>query len=398
MNMLESLRVSWGALTSNRLRSILTMLGVIIGVATVVALVSLGQAAQETIEATVNTVGSNLIRVDTMFGYARLTPEDCDMIVERVPTVTHGSPWVYEYASAKGPRGNKNTLLLGTSHEVPLITTYVLERGRFFDQRETLARHNVAVLGHTVYTDLFGNRQAIGETIALKGQEFTVIGILEKKGTVMGQDADDLILIPYTTAMRMKGTRYTPALVFKARSAEVATVATGHITRILEERFRNLQRPDGDVLRTRPFTVQSQDDMLKIAGAVTGTFTVLLGGIAAVSLLVGGIGIMNIMLVSVTERTREIGIRKAIGARKSDILTQFLVESVILSGTGGMVGLMIGALMARGIGLIGNMNVFVSLSSIIMSFGFACAVGVFFGVYPAVKASTLDPIVALRYE
>jgi putative ABC transport system permease protein len=398
LNILEAVKMSWGALKVNRLRSLLTMLGVIIGVATMVALISLGQAAKTKIEETVTIAGTNMVAVNTYMGYVRLTPEDGEMLLARVPTVSHMSPMVVTYVTAVVGRTKKDTMLAGAASNFLDIMTFTLSEGRYFTQYEVASRQNLAVLGATVYKHFFAGRKAAGETINIRGQVFTVIGVYKGIGSPFGHDEDNCIYIPYTTALRLLGTRYVQTLVFKARSADVAKAAKGHITRILEEKFRNAQRPQDDILRTQPFSVTSQDELLTIISAVTGAFNALLAGIAAVSLVVGGVGIMNIMLVSVTERTREIGIRKAIGARKTDILRQFLVESVILSGTGGAIGLFCGTAFARLVGMFGGLNVIVSPSSIALSFSFACVVGIFFGVYPASKAANLDPIVALRYE
>jgi putative ABC transport system permease protein len=308
------------------------------------------------------------------------------------------SPEVALIGTVKYGRVKHNTYVIGTSKDYFNIVSFPLLGGRIYTSREVQTRQNVAVIGHAIYEKVFMGQPPIGETILVRGEEFTVIGALAPKGTLMGQDVDDLVFVPYTVAQRMLGTRYVKELVFKAKSSEVASIAAGHITRILEDKFRNAQRPVDDMLRQKPFNVMSQDEMLNMLTIITGTFAILLAGIAGVSLVVGGVGIMNIMLVSVTERTREIGIRKAIGARKVDIMRQFLIESVTLSGTGGIIGLVLGAQFALLVGKLGDMIVTISLGSIVLSLSFACAVGVFFGVYPAVRASNLDPIVALRYE
>jgi putative ABC transport system permease protein len=399
MSIVESIKVSLGALASNKLRSILTMLGVIIGVAAVIALVSLGQGTQRSIETQMTRLGTNLITVSTQ-GFARFEPKDMDDLMSRVPTLLSVTPSIRSAVSAKARNDKYDTQITGAAAAYPDIRAYEMSKGRWFDEQEVSARRKVAVLGYTVYKQLFAERDGLGETVNLKGQTFTVIGVAQPKGSGMGQDPDDTIFIPYSTAMRLIGTRWLNSLVFKAQSSEVATAAANHLTRILEEKFRNTNR----MLEKRfgrkidPFRVFSQDELLDTVNQMTGTFTVLLAGIAGVSLLVGGIGIMNIMLVSVTERTREIGIRKAIGAKGMDILTQFLVEAVAISATGGIIGIVLGSEGAVLMGRLNKMSVSVSMTSVIVAFTFAAMVGIVFGVYPAYKASKLDPIVALRYE
>jgi putative ABC transport system permease protein len=399
MNLMESFKVATGALMTNKLRSVLTMLGVIIGVAAVIGLVSLAQGATAQIEAQLTALGSNLIMLNVQ-GFARLVPQDIPPLMERVGTLAYGSPVVGQPVTAKARNTTYDTRFEGVSHEYLQIRNYGMLRGRFIEEQDVASRRKVAVIGYTVYRQLFNEQGAVGETINLKGQTFNVIGICAAKGSSMGQDYDDRIFIPYTSAQRLAGTRYVNNVVFKARSAEVASAAAGHLTRILEEKFRSasrlFQQRTGRTMT--PFNVFSQDELLQSVSEISTIQTALLAGIAGVSLLVGGIGIMNIMLVSVTERTREIGIRKAVGAKRRDVLAQFLVEAVMLSGMGGLIGIALGAWLGKFIGRFGNISVSVSPLAVAVAFSFACAVGVFFGIYPAVKASNLDPIVALRYE
>jgi putative ABC transport system permease protein len=397
MNFFESIKVSYGALAQNKLRSFLTMLGVIIGVGAVIALVSLGRGAQKQVESQITALGSNLITVSAPTS-SRLEPEDMYSILERVPTVSMATPVVAQAVTAKVGTLTYDTRIEGVSPHYAEIRNYSVLQGKFFDEDDLYNRRKVAVLGYTVYQEMFGNRRAIGETINIRGEYFLVIGITAQKGAGMQEDYDDKILIPYTTAQRMFGTRYLSTMVFKANSSEVAPAATSHITRILEDRFRQAERDNRLGMRIEPFRVFSQDQLLDTMSQTTGTFTMLLAGIAAVSLLVGGIGIMNIMLVSVTERTREIGIRKALGATKRDIVMQFLMEALMLSAFGGLVGVLFGTQLASLLGRFGGIPVSVAAEAVAVSFGFASFIGVFFGMYPAVRASNLDPIVALRYE
>lgn len=398
MNLLESIRVSWGALTANRMRSILTMLGVIIGVGAVVTLVTLGQGVQGKIMDTLGSMGSNSIRVDTFMGYARMTAEDGQMVKDKVESLTHYTPWVVAPAVIKRGTTSVDTELHGTARDALDIYSFEVGEGRFFSERETQTRQNVCVLGTTVKNKLFGSRSALGETISVRGEMFTVIGVLKSKGAYMGEDMDNLVFVPYTTAQRMLGTRYVQMLLFKVRSAEDAPAAKTHITRILEVKFRNEQRPKDDIMRRKAFNVMSMDEMLTAINTVTATFTVFLAGIAAISLLVGGVGIMNIMLVSVTERTKEIGIRKAIGAGRGSIMMQFLIEALAISLLGCMFGLALSWGILEAITLFADMSFGMSADIIALAVGFSCAIGLTFGLYPANKAAKKHPIEALRYQ
>jgi len=392
----ESFKISITALLSNKLRSFLTMLGIIIGVAAVIALVSLGQGSQQAVEARMTALGTNLITVNAP-RQARLTDKDVESIFSRVEGLAYESPMVNQQVTAKARNLTYDTTLTGVGSQYPEIRDYTVQGGRFFDDEDVSQRRKVAVLGNTVFKELFNSQGGIGETVNLKGQTFTVIGICGSKGSNAGTDSDDAIFIPYSTAQRLAGSRYITNILFKAESADVATSSADHITRILEEKLRSTSRLSSQQ-RSNPFRVFSQDELLSTMSEVTGTFTAMLAGIAGISLLVGGIGIMNIMLVSVTERTREIGIRKAVGAKRSDILSQFLVEALVMSGIGGMLGVLTGVGTARVLAKMSNLTAAVSPAAVIVAFAFSAMIGISFGIYPASRASRLDPIVALRYE
>ncbi len=396
MNVAESFKISITALLSNKLRSFLTMLGIIIGVAAVIALVSLGQGSQKAVEAQMTALGTNLITVNAP-RQARLTDVDVTSIFNRVEGLAYQSPVVNAQVTAKARNSTYDTMLAGVGSQYPEIRDYTVQLGRFFDDEDVGQRRKVAVLGSTVFKELFNSQGGVGETVNLRGQTFTVIGVCASKGSNAGMDSDDTIFIPYSIAQRLGGSRYITNIVFKAESADVASASSSHITRILEEKLRSTSRLSAQQ-RTQPFRVFSQDELLSTVSEVTGTMTAMLAGIAGISLLVGGIGIMNIMLVSVTERTREIGIRKAIGAKRGDILSQFLVEAVVLSGIGGALGVLTGVGTARLLANMTRMSAAISPAAVVVAFAFSAFIGISFGIYPASRASKLDPIVALRYE
>ena len=397
MNPWEGIKAALSALASNKMRSFLTMLGVIIGVASVIALVSLGQGAQAKVEAQITQLGTNLITVNAS-GYARFVSQDVEDILSRVPTLSMATPDLTQSATVKAGDLTADTRFEGVSEDFPAIRNYTIAQGRFFDDEEIRLRRKVAVLGWTVYKNLLNGRSAVGETLNIKGQMFEIIGVTAQKGSTGSESYDDRVFMPYTSAQRLAGTRYFNTIIFKVGNPDDAPEATTHLNAVLEARFRTTTRTRDARQQRIPFRVSSQDELLETMNQMTATFTALLSGIASVSLLVGGIGIMNIMLVSVTERTREIGIRKAIGARKIDVLFQFLMEAVVVSALGGLLGILAGTQLARFLGQMNDMPYVVSAGAVIVAFAFSSMVGLFFGVYPALKASSLDPIVALRYE
>ncbi len=389
MNFWEGIKMAWASIKSNKMRSFLTALGIIFGVGAVIAMVSVAQGASRDITAQIESMGSNMITVMPNRGSGiSLKMEDAEELLERVPTITEAVPVVNLNATVKWETNTYDAAIEGVGEGYPRVRNLDTGSGRFFTADEVANRTPVALIGETVITELFEGKLPLGEKINIKGQYFTVIGVLESKGSSMGQDNDDTILIPVTLAQRLSLTTDVNTIYLKAKSGEEAELAVAHVTSIYYQKYK----------RENMVRVMSQDEMLSTINSTTQTFALMLGAIAGISLLVGGIGIMNIMLVSVTERTREIGIRKALGAKRSDILQQFLVESIFLSVGGGVIGIVAGIGVSLLISILGGWTTAVSPASVLISFTFAFAVGLFFGGYPAYKAAKLDPIVALRHE
>jgi putative ABC transport system permease protein len=407
-----TLRIALRALGKNKMRAGLTVLGVVIGIAAVTTMVSLGQSASGLVKGQFESVGTNVIVIFP--GTQRrgpidqpiitLTAKDCDAIAEECPNVLAASPVVG--ATGQVVYGHTNygpRELVGVGTDFVIVRNWELRQGGFFTQREVISSAKVCVLGQTVVAKLFQTADPVGQTVRIKNIPFRVIGVLEEKGANMvGEDQDDVVLMPYTTVRkRLQGSEFdnVGAILVSAKSPLVVGEAQNEIIQLLSERhhIHPGEAPD--------FAVQDLAEIANIFAVVTGTLTLMLSAIAAISLLVGGVGIMNIMLVSVTERTREIGIRLAVGARERDILRQFLVEAVLLSGIGGVIGFALGVAAATSLTMLINFlssgadwPVIISLPAGIVAFLFATAVGVFFGYYPARRASRLDPIEALRYE
>lgn len=400
----ESFLMAWASLIANKMRSILTMLGIIIGVAAVIALVSIGNGVKQDIQNSISSLGSNLLMV--MPGAPRtpgvrpsagsmksLKVSDYEAIakldgVKAASPMTNGS-YVVIYQNK-----NWTTSVSGVSYNYLDVNNWSMKSGRFLSEKNVQNRERVAVVGKTVVKNLFGDEDPVGAEIRVKNIPFRIIGVLNSKGSgAMGNDQDDMVIIPYTTAMeRVEGVDYL-------RMIYVVGKDENGIDR-LQSDIENLLRVRHGIKDTNldDFNIQNMNSIMETMEETTGTLTLFLGAVAAISLVVGGIGIMNIMLVSVTERTREIGIRKALGATYSVIVTQFLIEAVVISLMGGIIGIILGIGSSKLIGMASGMSTVISIPTIGMSFAFSMAIGLIFGIYPARKAAKLNPIDALHYE
>ena len=403
----ESVSTALEAIRTNKTRSMLTALGIIIGVAAVIVMISLGQGASANVAQRLQGLGTNTLTIrpgsrpgpgfNPGLGSQRtLTEADAAAIAQQVGGIRAVSPVLQVNVQAVSAGSNWSTSAAGVYPAYQGIQNWKAQAGNLFSDQDQDEANTVAVIGQTVLDNLFGNgssgsgdaKSAVGQTIRLSNVPFTVIGVLASKS----EQEDNIVLVPYSAAhLRLSNQRYVNQIVVQASDASALASVQKQITVVLEEQHGITNGKDD-------FNVFNATSMVQTAESVTQTLTMLLSGVAAVSLLVGGIGIMNIMLVSVTERTREIGIRTAIGARKRDILTQFLVEAVVLSGTGGVVGMIVGAAGSFGIARFAGWNTVIVPQAILLAFSFAAAVGIFFGYYPARKASRLNPIEALRYE
>lgn len=400
----ESFLMAWASLIANKMRSILTMLGIIIGVAAVIALVSIGNGVKQDIQNSISSLGSNLLMV--MPGAPRtpgvrpsagsmksLKVSDYEAIakldgVKAASPMTNGS-YVVIYQNK-----NWTTSVSGVSYNYLDVNNWSMKSGRFLSEKNVQNRERVAVVGKTVVKNLFGDEDSVGAEIRVKNIPFRIIGVLNSKGSgAMGNDQDDMVVIPYTTAMeRVEGVDYL-------RMIYVVGKDENGIDR-LQSDIENLLRVRHGIKDTNldDFNIQNMNSIMETMEETTGTLTLFLGAVAAISLVVGGIGIMNIMLVSVTERTREIGVRKALGATYSVIVTQFLIEAVVISLMGGIIGIILGIGSSKLIGMASGMSTVISIPTIVMSFAFSMAIGLIFGIYPARKAAKLNPIDALHYE
>ncbi|OLC22118.1 MAG: hypothetical protein AUH33_00410 [Chloroflexi bacterium 13_1_40CM_68_21] len=422
MKLYDSFRSALQSLVVNKLRSALTMLGVIIGVAAVIAMVSVGNGASASVQATILNLGSNLVTVQPQFGNDQglkgagaqaqnLTLDDMRSIQNQL-----GGSIVAAEAEQQTGRWqvtaagqNWNTQVTGVTEDYPTVRDWKLDSGEFFTTSDLNVNAQVAILGTTTAANLFGDADAVGQTIQLRqvfgdrggGRarilNFRVVGVLTTKGSTFGFSRDDQIVVPLTTAQHVLTGRLNivNAIVIKATSSDTMDATTSDVQSILLQRHNIADPASAD------FTVTNQNDTLAALSSVTGTFTLLLGAIGGISLLVGGIGIMNIMLVSVNERTREIGIRKAVGARRGDILTQFLIEAMALTGLGGVLGILLGWAITEVVHRIpqaASLPLLITSGTVIIAVGVSVAIGVVFGLYPALRAARLHPIQALRYE
>lgn len=400
----ESFLMAWASLIANKLRSLLTMLGIIIGVAAVIALVSIGNGVKQDIEDSISSLGSNLLVVlpgaprtpgarPSQGSMKSLKISDYEAIaklegVKAASPMTNGS-YVVIYQNK-----NWTTSVAGVNSNFQDVNNWTMTSGRFFSDKNVQNRERVAVVGQTVVKNLFADEDPVGKEIRVKNIPFRVIGVLKSKGNgTMGNDQDDTVLIPYTTSMeRVEGIDYLRRVYVVAKDDEGIDRLQADIENLLRVRH-NIKDTNLD-----DFNIQNMKSIMETVAQTTGTFTLFLGAVAAISLVVGGIGIMNIMLVSVTERTREIGVRKALGATYSVIVTQFLIEAVVISLMGGFIGIAFGIGASKVIGIVSGMSTIVSVPTIIMSFAFSMAIGLIFGIYPARKAAKLNPIDALHYE
>ena len=407
MNLLMIIRVAFRALIRNKMRAALTMLGIIIGVSAVIAMVSIGQGASASVQSQIESIGTNLLFVsagaqnvggvrsgtgDT--GTNTLTVEDLDAIKREVPSVSMVTPNVNARSQLVAGNMNWNTSVTGVSEQYPEIRKWPVATGSFFTDSDVRSAARVIVIGQTLADSLYPGADPIGQDIRVMNLPFRVVGVMARKGQdPQGRDQDDVAFAPFTTVQKKILGRERIQIAFVSAISQDATyTAQSQITELLRQRHKLTANEPND------FTVRNMTDVAEAANETSKTMTILLACIAGVSLLVGGIGIMNIMLVSVTERTREIGIRMAIGARSSAVRSQFLIESIVLSLTGGAIGIVLGVALSLAIPAFLGWPTLVSMMAIVGSVIFSAAVGIFFGYYPARKAAALDPIEALRYE
>ncbi len=407
MDIVESLKMAGKTITANKLRSGLTMLGIIIGNASVIAMVGVGQGAKIYAESQFQSLGTNVLfilpgtdnaRRNTIAPPNRLILADAEAIATQVPSVDKVAPQLNGSELATYRNNAKRASLIGTTPEYSPVRNADVKQGRFITADDVKRNARVVTLGSSIAKDLFGNGEAIGQQIRIRNISFEVIGIMDEKGAFLGANQDDTVFMPFSTMTSRIIGRTSPygvavqVITLSAKDNTNVETAKFQITNLLRLRHRNTSSASDEVT----FTVRTQKDALEIVGNITNALTLLLAAIAAISLVVGGIGIMNIMLVSVTERTSEIGLRKAVGASQSDILTQFLIEAVILSVAGGLIGTGVGVSGILIVGTFTPLKAGVSMGAITLAVGVSGAIGLFFGVVPAKQAAKLDPIVALR--
>jgi putative ABC transport system permease protein len=403
MSFYDLLKEAFRSITANKLRSGLTVLGIVIGIAAVISMISIGQGTKGQITQSIESLGSNTLsiipggtRIGAMFmgrGSAQSLKEEDVEVLKKIDGVIDVVPVVQKTFQVVAPNGNNTRAgVIGASEGIFTVREISIESGSTFNEEHVRNISRVAVLGNNIAKDLFGDENPVGKIIRISGSNFKVIGVAAPKGGAMGLVFDDMIYIPITTMQRiLSKSEYLTSILVKGESKDILPQIQEEATILLAKKHRvDPQNPD--------FSIISQEDVLSTLNQVTNTMTIFLASIAAISLIVGGIGIMNMMLTSVTERTREIGLRKAIGAKKREILNQFLIESVILTLIGGILGIVLGSLVSIAISKIANIPSQISVFSIILSLIFSSLVGIIFGYWPAKRAAELDPIVALRYE
>jgi putative ABC transport system permease protein len=407
MTLTDTLFETFTALRSNKVRSGLTMLGIVIGISSVIALVSIGNGAQASINASIQSIGSNLIIVmpgvvqpgrgvvSSGRGSAQsLTNGDADAILANVANIKGVAPEVQSRKQVTAKGTNTNTTIIGTTPAYTSVRNFEVDDGQFLSDANVRSNAKVAVLGPTTANDLFGEgNDAVGQSVRIGSVEFKVVGVTKAKGGTGFQNPDDAVYIPVTTdEIFLQGSQYLSDISVSAMSSDSASQVQSDVTTLLLDRHHISDPAQAD------FSTVNQADIIAAAGSVTKTFTLLLGAVAGISLLVGGIGIMNMMLTTVTERTREIGLRKAIGAKGSDISKQFLAESVVLTFLGGAIGILLGTLASHLVTASGAIQTEVTSGSVLLAFGVSAGIGIIFGYYPARRASKLNPIEALRFE
>jgi len=406
MNVIQNIKTALKGIAVNKMRSGLTMLGIMIGVGAVIAMVSIGSGASSSVTSRIQSLGSNLLMVmpgmggnqagarQAMGTATTLTNEDAQAVEDEVPTVKFVSPQFSSSTQVVYSNQNINTQITGVTSEYEEVHNFHVEFGQFISSGDETGQSRVAVLGQNAVADLFeSGEDPISKTIKIKNIPFKVVGVMELKGEAAMQSPDDSIFIPLSTAQnRVFGEDRLQSIYVQVKNEEEMDLASDQIEALLLNRHNIGDSSEAD------FRIMNQADILSTVTEVTSTLSLLLGGIAAISLIVGGIGVMNIMLVSVTERTREIGLRKAVGAKSKDILGQFLIESLVLSLIGGILGLILGIIGSLILSMVGGWPFVVTISSVLLATIFSAAIGIFFGIYPARRASRLNPIEALRYE
>ena len=405
MKLNKLVRIAGRSILKTKMRSLLTMLGIIIGVGAVIVMVAIGQGAQSRIEEQIQNLGTNMLVITPgassqggvsrgAGSFNRLTVEDAEKIRRESLLVSAVSPVIFTFTMARGGDSNWRTQINGVATDYTIIRDWEVTEGRFFDAADERSKRKVTVLGRTVADALFPDSDPVGQQILLRHVPFTIIGVLARKGqTATGADQDDVVLAPYTTVQtRLAGRQFIGQILASTYSPEEIPETEQELRLIMRESHHLADWEEDD------FTIRDQTQIAEAARGTTEVMTWLLAAIASISLLVGGIGIMNIMLVSVTERTREIGIRLAIGARGVDVMTQFLVESIVMSLLGGLIGVGLGFAGTWLVGSLTGWDTTITIQQVALALGFSAAVGIFFGFYPARKAARLNPIDALRYE